>query len=96
LVDLSNANFEEHIAAVETILNELELNTIPRLLVFNKEDKVESNFASQSCRRYNATSISALNKGKNLDILLSRIEGMLWRDIDQIIEPGIDRAQTPS
>lgn len=96
LVDLSNANFEEHIAAVETILNELELNTIPRLLVFNKEDKVESNFASQSCRRYNATSISALNKGKNLDVLLSRIEEMLWRDIDHIIEPGIGRAQTPS
>jgi GTP-binding protein HflX len=96
LADLSNANFEEHIAAVETILNELELNTIPRLLVFNKEDKVESNFVSQSCRRYNATSISALNKGKNLDTLLLRIEGMLWRDIDQIIEPGIGRAQTPS
>ena len=83
VVDLSSSGFEEHILAVEGILNELELNTIPRLLVFNKEDKVDSGFVGQSCRRYNAISVSAL-KGENLDNLLSRIEGVLWRDRDRM------------
>jgi GTP-binding protein HflX len=95
LVDLSTPGLEEHILAVETILNELELNTIPKLLVFNKEDKVDSSFIGQSCRRYNAISISAL-RGKKLDSLVSRIEGMLWKDTGPINELGIDRAQTPS
>ncbi|MCK5553034.1 MAG: GTPase HflX, partial [Deltaproteobacteria bacterium] len=76
LVDLSTPGFEGHILAVETILNELELNTIPKLLVFNKEDKVDSSFISQSCRRYNAISISAF-KEKKLDSLVSKIEEAL-------------------
>jgi GTP-binding protein HflX len=95
LVDLSTPGFEEHILAVETILNELELNTIPKLLVFNKEDRVDLSFIGQSCRRYNAISISAL-KGKKLDSLVSKIEEMLWKDTGPINELGIDRAQTPS
>jgi len=95
LVDISAPAFEEHILAVETILNELELETIPKLLVFNKEDKVDSSFISQSCRRYNAISISALKGGK-LDSLVSRVEEMLWKDIGPINDLGIDRAQTPS
>ena len=81
VVDLSSPGFEEHILAAQGILTELELNTIPRLLVFNKEDRVDSGFVGQWCRRYNAVSISAL-KGENLDNLLSRIEGVLWRDMD--------------
>jgi GTP-binding protein HflX len=80
LVDLSNSGFEEHIDAVETILIELELNAIPKLLVFNK---------------YSAISISAL-KEKNLDSLLSRIGGMLWKGVVPIRELGIGGAQTPS
>jgi len=95
LVDLSNPGFEEHIDAVETILIELELNTIPKLLVFNKEDKVDSLFIRHTCRRYNAISISAL-KEKHLDSLLSRIGGMLWKGVVPIRELGIGRAQTPS
>ena len=85
LIDLSKPGFEEHILAVETILTELELNTIPRILVFNKEDKVESGLIKQCCRRYNAISISAL-EGRNLDHLLSRIEGMLWKGVDETLE----------
>jgi GTP-binding protein HflX len=94
LVDLSTPGFEGHILAVETILNELELNTIPKLLVFNKEDKVDSSFISQSSRRYNAISISALKEEK-LASLVSKIEEMLWKDIGPVNEVDIDRAQTP-
>ena len=92
---LSNPGFEEHIHAVETILSELELGTIPRFLVFNKEDRVDSSYTRRSCRRYNAIAISAL-KGRNLDSLLSTIEGMLWKDMDSIGELDIDTTQTRS
>ncbi|MFQ6078209.1 MAG: GTPase HflX, partial [Thermodesulfobacteriota bacterium] len=95
LVDLSYPGFEEHIDAVETILIELELNTIPKVLVFNKEDKVDSLFIRQFCRRYKAISISA-RKGKNLDSLLSRIGGMLWKGVVPIRELGIGHARTLS
>jgi len=95
LADLSNPGFEEHIHAVETILCELELKRIPGLLVFNKEDKVNSSVIRQSCRRFNAISISAL-KRRNLDTLLSRIEGMLWKDANPIRGVEIGGAQTPS
>jgi GTP-binding protein HflX len=95
LVDMTNPAFEEHILTVETILNELDLNTIPKLLVFNKEDKVDSSFIPQACRRYNAISISAL-KGKHLDNLLLRIEGMLCKDMDPIAKLGIGHGKTAS
>jgi GTP-binding protein HflX len=95
LVDLSNPGFEEHIHAVETILSELELGTIPRFLVFNKEDRVDSSYTRRACRRYNAIAISAL-KGRNLDSLLSTIEGMLWKDMDSIGELDIGTTQTRS
>lgn len=94
LVDLSNSGLEEHIGAVETILDELNLNTIPRLLVFNKEDQVDSDFIHQSCRRYNAISISAL-KGKNLKSLLSKMEEMLWKATRPDMELRIGNAQAP-
>jgi GTP-binding protein HflX len=83
VVDLSSPGFEDHILAVQGVLNELGLNTIPRLLVFNKEDRMDSGFVGQWCRRYRAVSISAL-KGYNLDNLLSRIEAMLWRHMDRM------------
>jgi len=94
LADLSSPGFEEHVLSAETILKELDLTTIPKVLVFNKEDKVDSSFIRQSCRRYNAIAISAL-KGKNLSSLISRIEGMLWKGMDPIVHLRVGRAQTP-
>jgi GTP-binding protein HflX len=93
VVDLSNPTFEEHIGAVETILDELDLNFIPRLLVFNKEDKVDSGFVRQSCRRYNAISLSALSalQGKNLEGLLSKMEELLWKEIRPDMEISMGR-----
>jgi GTP-binding protein HflX len=60
LVDISNPCFEEHISAVEKILLELNLDHIPRLLIFNKEDRVSAVEAEAISRRYQALSISSL------------------------------------
>lgn len=60
LVDISSPRLQEHIEAVEKILVELGLNDIPRILVFNKEDKLDREEVSALCQRYGAISLSAL------------------------------------
>src|SRR5690606_27218490 len=54
VVDISNPRFEEQIGAVERILTELELDRIPRLLVFNKTDLVDEGEVGPLCRRFGA------------------------------------------
>lgn len=62
VVDISNPNFEEHIEAVMTILEELDLVHKNRLLVFNKEDRFPDKALLKTlCDRFKATPISALN-----------------------------------
>ncbi|MFO7751292.1 MAG: GTPase HflX [Desulfobacteraceae bacterium] len=41
VVDISNQRYKQQIASVEKILRELELDTIPSLYVFNKQDRID-------------------------------------------------------
>lgn len=77
LVDVSHPNFEQHIRAVDRILGDLELHHIPRLLVFNKEDRVDPVEVKNLCRIHGALSISAL-RPETLPKLTSDIEERLW------------------
>ncbi len=77
LVDISNPRFEQHIASVERILQELGLADKERIMVFNKEDRLKEEEADTICRRFGATSISAL-RSETFDRLLKAIEGRLW------------------
>ncbi len=60
LVDISHPRFQNHIETIERILAELELDRIPRLLVFNKEDLLNPEEVREICQRYGGVSISAL------------------------------------
>lgn len=77
LVDVSHPNFEQHITAVDRILGDLELHHIPRLRVFNKEDRVDPVEVKNLCRIHGALSISAL-RPETLPKLTSDIEERLW------------------
>lgn len=77
LVDIGNPNFEKHIKIVEDILEEIGLDNIERLLVFNKKDKVDPEIAENLCKRYNAVAISATHK-ETLVNLLKVLEERLW------------------
>jgi GTPase len=79
LVDMSNPFFEEHIEAVEKILSELSLDAIPRLLVFNKEDRVTREEAQFICHKYNALSISSI-RPEDLPKLIRAIRQQLWKE----------------
>ncbi len=78
LVDISNPRFEEQIESVRKILVDLDLIRIPRLLVFNKADKVDPLFVNSKCNRFGGVSISAIDRA-TLPRLLEAIEGTLWK-----------------
>lgn len=77
LVDVSHPHFEHQMEAVDRILGDLELPHIPRLLVFNKEDRMDPVVIKNLCRLYGAISISALHP-ESLPKLTSAIEERLW------------------
>ncbi len=77
VIDLSNPEFEEHIVAVNQILKDLRLDHIPQLLVFNKEDNVESQLAQNICGRYEGVSISAIQQPTLMKLILRVQEEIL-------------------
>lgn len=85
LVDISNPYFHEHIEEVEKIFFELKLNYIPRLLVFNKEDKLSREKVETICEKYNGISISALQPD-SLEKFLLAIDRKLWEERDSMEE----------
>jgi GTPase len=69
LVDASSAHFENHIASVEKILEELHLAGVPRVLVFNKADLLDGDQIQNLRRAYNAVAISALDRASILPMI---------------------------
>jgi len=76
LIDASSPWFSEHIDTVEKILGELKLDHIPRLRIFNKEDRLNPQEINLICRKYGGISISSL-KPETLDHLFPAINRML-------------------
>lgn len=60
IVDAGAADIDVQITAVVSILQELDLDAIPRMLVFNKCDRLPLHHIEPLCRRYHAIGISAL------------------------------------
>lgn len=79
LVDISNPRFDQQMGSVDQIIRELELDHIPRLVVFNKTDRVSTDEAEMMCRRFDAVAISATHPA-TLIPLLTAIEERLWRE----------------
>ncbi len=76
VVDVSHPSYEAHIRAVHRILAELEYDGIPRLLVFNKIDRVSREDLSARLNGNDAVPISAL-RGEGIQDLLHRIDETL-------------------
>jgi GTP-binding protein HflX len=77
LIDISYPRFPEHVESVERILFELSLDHIPRLRVFNKEDKVSREEAEAICQKYGGVSISAL-RPESLEKFFLAVDKKLW------------------
>lgn len=77
LIDISHPRFPEHIESVERILFELKLDHIPRLRVFNKEDKLSRQEREAICQKYGGVSISALHP-ESLEEFFLLVDRKLW------------------
>jgi len=90
VVDLSNPRFAEQITAVDKILVDLELGHIPRLLVFNKIDQVDTDESSELCRRYQAIGVCARDRS-SFAPLLEQLQQKFWPQ-DAEAEAGCENA----
>ncbi len=80
VVDVANPRFAEQISAVEQILADLELAHIPRLLVFNKCDLIDSAECEQLCRRFDAVAVSARQR-ETFAPLLTQLQQRFWSEL---------------
>ncbi len=62
VIDISNPRHPEQIRAVENILDELNLSSIPTIRVLNKMDRIDPPGREILVRRLNGVAISALNR----------------------------------
>lgn len=77
VIDASSPQFEEQIAAVEKILEDLEISDKPAIRVLNKSDRVsDKEMLANLCRRLDAVAVSALDK-RTLFGLMEKIESLL-------------------
>jgi len=76
VVDASDLNIERKMDAVGRVLVELDLGSIPRLIVMNKADKVNPALLETICHRFEAVSVSALRR-EGLDQLLKAAEKLI-------------------
>ncbi|TGK39736.1 GTPase HflX [Leptospira andrefontaineae] len=79
VVDVSNPEFRQQMEAVETILEDLNLSDIPRILVFNKIDGLPEEARNELLREADLDTIyvSAI-QGFGLNTLLNRIEERIY------------------
>ncbi len=95
LVDISNALFEDRMAAVEKLLDELGLSDKRRILVFNKCDLVDPAIAKNLARRFKGILISAIDRS-TLTELLGTLEKSLWgREKEGESFGGLDQESSP-
>jgi GTPase len=97
VVDASDPRLDDQVAAVEGILGDLGLLEKPRLLVFNKADKLPAGQAAQLAHLRGGVAISAQAK-ERLDELLRRCDRVLWSDgkaIPAPVRPLAAAAGTP-
>jgi GTP-binding protein HflX len=79
IVDASDPNLESHVAAVEKILGDLDLLETPRLLVFNKVDRLRPGEGEAIANTRGGVAISASTRA-GLPELLHRCDQILWKD----------------
>jgi GTP-binding protein HflX len=73
VIDVANPRFEDQIESVEKLLSDLNLDKIPMLRVFNKQDLVGKETVEKLCRLYNSIPISA-NDESTFSRLIEKME----------------------
>jgi len=78
VVDASDPNLEKKMDAVGRVLDDLDLRSIPRLIVMNKADIVDASLLDGLCRRFEAVAVSAIRR-EGLDRLIAAADDLIKR-----------------
>jgi GTP-binding protein HflX len=73
VIDVSSPHWREQVAAVEDVLNQLEVQSTPRIEVYNKVDLLAPDTAAAMSRLTRSVAVSA-RAGMGLDALMVRID----------------------
>jgi GTPase len=76
VVDASDSNLDRKMDAVGRILADLDIGTIPKLIVMNKADQVDPSVLDGLCRRFEAVAASAIRR-EGLDRLMTAAEKLI-------------------
>jgi GTPase len=76
VVDASDPNLDRKMDAVNRVLTDLDLNSIPRLIVMNKADVVDPSMLEGICSRHDAIAVSAL-KRQGLESLIEAADKLV-------------------
>lgn len=76
VVDASAADIDQQIKAVDSILQSLTLDTLPRVMVLNKCDRLSAQETQALCERYRAIGVSALDR-ESVRPLIAHLETFL-------------------
>lgn len=76
VVDASAADIDQQIKAVDSILQSLNMDTIPRVMVLNKCDRLSAQETHALSERYHAIGVSALDR-ESLRPLITHLESLL-------------------
>ncbi len=94
VIDCSNHAFETQMAAVERLLEKLNLSGIPVIRVFNKQDLVDPVTVDNICASYDGIRISAINS-KTFPPLVRRMEDEILRTLSMPTDATLDQREVP-
>ena len=73
VTDISDENFQKHMADVETVLKTIEADHIPHILVFNKIDRVSEATVKGTRNSYPDAQFISAATGQNVDLFLRNL-----------------------
>ena len=92
VVDMSSPYMDDHIRAVETILSDLGMDDLPRLMVLNKMDMVAPEVVTNLERLHQAVAIAARDR-RTLPRLIERLQDVIWEQLHN--DPRLIAAAAP-
>jgi GTPase len=86
VVDISHPNVMQHIESVEDTLAEIDVPSIPRILVYNKIDRLNNadSIATPETSNYQAEVRVSAKKGTGIDTLFDAVEQVLAASLQRV------------
>jgi GTP-binding protein HflX len=86
VVDASHPDLELHVAAVREVLEAIGTTTVPRILVFNKADRVEDMIAVRhTAADHPAWLLTSAKTGEGLDVLERMVAERIERRMVEVV-----------